>query len=102
MGCIWLGIFIANVLFIYNYLKYYYLGVVKGYKAAAMLYKDLDRKARRIAMGFVMYMTMSVLVLIINFDKCQYILIRGALLGSAVYPALNNTFGDKDRYRFSL
>ena len=102
MGCIWLGIFIAFVLFIKNYVKYYYRGVYLGEKAFQMAFVDLDKKARRLVIAFIMFMTMSVLLLLIDFDKCQYVLIRGALLGSAVYPALDNTFGDKDRYKFSI
>ena len=93
IGCIWLGMLLGFVLFIYNYFKFYDLGVRQGKKGALLSYRDMDKKARQIVMGFIMFLITTYLVCWINYDKFLEIVVRGICAGALVFPLLNTWQG---------
>ena len=101
IGCVWIGFLLAFVLFFKDYRKYYRLGVIEGKKGSYLLYQDLDKRARKIALAFLMFLGMTYCFVFVNQHKFIQILLRGGLIAVAVIPALNKKYGNSDRYAFS-
>lgn len=65
-----------------------------------LAYEDLERKARRISIAFIMYFILSYILLVIFTSGFLDCVARGALLSAIVFPLSNAHFSQKEKYRF--
>ena len=92
IGCIWIGVLLAFVLFIVEYLKHYNLGILQNKKEYKASYKEIEKQASKIIIGFVMFLATSIMMIEINYDKSITLLSRGALLGCIVFPLMHRKY----------
>jgi len=63
---VWLGLGVGFYLFFRDYSNYYHLGVRLQQKRYRMAFEDLERRSRRMAIGFIMYIITSYVVLVLK------------------------------------
>ena len=58
VGCAWIGICFSFLGFIYCYLSFYRKG--KSDRSYWLAYQDLDKVARQVVFGFIMFLVMTI------------------------------------------
>ena len=93
---------IALCMFFYDYRMYYHRGVTCKDKSYKLVFDEMDKHARRIALAMIMYiMTTYILMVVITetFIDCA---VKGCLLCAIVIPIVNSHYSNPDKYDFRL
>jgi hypothetical protein len=97
LSFIWVAILSTFSMFIFTFVKNYYCGYIKGDKRSQLQYNDMDKIARQVVFGFVLFIICSVTA-ISNIEGFPSLLFRGVVIGAVVFPIANNHFGDEKSY----
>ena len=101
LGGMWVGFLWLFVMFIYQYYTYYRKAIVEDKKEFKMIYRDMNKKIRKIVGAFIIFLLITICLLCSveeQFIKCA---LKGAALCAVVIPIMNGIYSDKKRFKFS-
>ena len=100
LGGVWLFLLTCFVLFIIQYNRYHYIGVRQGNKSYALVYKDMDKIARKLVCCFLAFLAMTYCVAIKEMDAFVECVKLGVLFNLALSPLYYSYFGDQHEFKF--
>ena len=100
LGAIWLGMIIAFILFLYQYMHFYNEGVRNGKKEYEITYKQLDKSARKVVLGFIMFIVMSATLYYVETEPFVATVVKGAVVDMVLLPLLHWHYGNEDKFNF--
>ena len=100
IGGIWIGMGLAFILSIYQYFVFYNLGVRHGQEEYRITYKQMDKKVRKIVLGFFMFIVMSATLFYVEHEPFVRTILKGAVVDVVVLPLLHWHFGNEDKFNF--
>ena len=68
LGVAWCLMFVCFILFIYKYINCYWRGVLKDEKLYYYQFVEIDPIARRIAVAFILFMVMTVMLCVAEYE----------------------------------
>lgn len=98
IGCFWIGVLTCFIMFIYDYNRLYYYGKVKRIKKYEMSYNQLERHARRIVLGFILFLGLSLSLFAIDEQYFIDTIKKGFALALFVVPMTFQHYGNEEKY----
>ncbi len=99
IGCAWIVVMLSFIGFILCYLKYYRKGVKENNKAYLYAYREMEKFARQVVGGFLIFIMMSIAAS--QIDGFATTLAKGGVLALLVVPAAYFHYGDENKFYFS-
>lgn len=81
---------------------YYKKAVIDDDKAAKMIYRDLNKKSRRIVGAFILYLIITLSLIFAEEEAFLRCVWKGAVLAAIIIPSMNSYYGDKKRFKFTF
>ena len=100
IGAVWIFFFGLFIRFIYDYNRYYDLGVRQKQKAYASAYKSFEKIARKIVVCFIVFLIITLVVCWTDYEDFLVCLMKGALIDIIVIPLVHLHYGDETKYKF--
>ena len=103
MGSLWISLFLLFIMFFYEYnFVYYKKGVLEDKANFKMVYRDMRKVSRKIAVGFLLFAVVTVCLIYELHDEFSDCLMRGCVVAVPAIYFMNKKYGDKSRFRFSF
>ena len=102
LGFVWNILAFSFVMFIYHWFAAYNKAKndKTDNKIHKIAYRDIDKRARPIMVGFVMFSSLSLLLLCAIEDEFLRILKKGGICTAVILPMMHMYYSDEKRFRF--
>ena len=60
----------------------------------------MEKAARRIILGFLIFLTITAVVVMHEYDAFLLCLMKGSIVAIVIIPLLCNHYGDETKYKF--
>ena len=103
MGCMWIGFMWLFAMFFYQYnFVYYKKAITEDNKIYKSDYQQMQKISRKIALLFLFYMIITLCLLCHDEHVFLTAVFKGLMVAGIVIPIMNNHYGDKSKFKFSL
>ena len=102
LGGMWVGFLWLFVMFMWKLNSFYQKGVVEDKKEYKILYRDMNKKSRKIVGAFIIFVMITICLLCSIEQEFLRCVMKGLVLCAAVIPIMNGYYGDKKRFKFSF
>ena len=99
-GGLWLFFFAAFSGFVVQYWRYYYKGYYAHEKAYAKAYDDMEKIARQIVIGFMLFLAMTYSICTHSYNEWLESLKMGVIFNMLLSPVYYHYFGDRREWKF--
>ena len=91
----------AFILFIFQYFRYHHKAYSgEGNKSYELAYREIDKVARQIVVGFMLFLTVTFVVCKTNYEAFLESLQLGIVFNLLCSPIYYHYFGDRNEYKF--
>ena len=101
IGGIWVGFLWLFVMFIYQWRTYYKKAFIEDKKEFKVIYRDMNKKSRKIVGAFIIFCIISLTLLCAEEDMFLACIFKGLIFAGCVIPPANMYYGDTKRFKFT-
>ena len=103
LGFMWVGLLWLFIMYFYKYLFVYYRkAVIEDKKEFKVIYREINKKSRRIASALILYLLITLSLIFTVEEAFLRCVMKGFMVAIVVIPIANNHYGDEKRYKFHL
>ena len=99
-GGIWTLFMVCFCLFVFQYFRYYHKAYNQGNKGYELAYREIDKIARQIVVGFMLFLMVTFAVCKTSYEEFLLSLQLGMIFNLCISPIYYHYFGDRDEFKF--